>query len=195
MPGKFLLTLTFDKQGKVAGSSTKGRGQHGFSGGTLCHSFNFSVESQLDVGKGQVTGRRQHNPIVIVKEVDESTPLIFQALCTNEVLQSAVLTQQPTTPSTTQQPVTLTKQINSASPSLFQHAVTSPTFKRVQPKFGTPGKGQVPYHTIELTNGTILDIRPAGIIEGKRCEAVTVSYENLKVNGMLNGTIPRWLLG
>jgi type VI protein secretion system component Hcp len=189
MPGqKFLLTLTLEKQGKITGSSSKGHGGVRNLEGMLCHSFNYSIESQIDLGKDQATGKRQHKPIVIVKEVDESSPLLFQALCTNEVLQSAVLTQQP---------VTVTKQSDSASPSLFQNSLTSQSFKPALPKFGigTTVKSKIPPHTIELMSGTFLEIRPAGIIDGKRCEAVTVSYENLKVNGMLNGTIPHSLLG
>ncbi len=55
--------------------------------------FEFEFERLLpyDFGSGQATGRRQHSPVTIVKEVDEASPLLWQALCTNESFQSASL--------------------------------------------------------------------------------------------------------
>jgi|HubBroStandDraft_1064217.scaffolds.fasta_scaffold45925_2 type VI secretion system secreted protein Hcp len=46
------------------------------------------VKSQYDAGIGSLVGRRQHSPLTIVREVDSSSPLLWQALCTNEALQS-----------------------------------------------------------------------------------------------------------
>ena len=52
----------------------------------------FEFEALQDnLGSGQETGRRQHEPITIVREVDEASPLIWQALCTNESYVSATL--------------------------------------------------------------------------------------------------------
>lgn len=51
--------------------------------------FEFEVLQPYDVGSGQLTGRRQHTPITIVRKVDEASPLLWQALCTNESFQSA----------------------------------------------------------------------------------------------------------
>src|SRR5205085_1119456 len=39
-----------------------------------------------DVATGQATGRRQHTPLTIIKEWGASTPQLFQALATNELL-------------------------------------------------------------------------------------------------------------
>jgi type VI secretion system secreted protein Hcp len=50
----------------------------------------FQIASEFS-SAGQPIGRRRHDPIVIVKEVDSASPLLWQALCTNEVLQSADL--------------------------------------------------------------------------------------------------------
>jgi type VI secretion system secreted protein Hcp len=49
------------------------------------------VKAQYDQGAGQLTGRRQHSPLVITKETDSSSPLLMRALSSNEVLQSVVI--------------------------------------------------------------------------------------------------------
>ena len=51
----------------------------------------FEMLQQYDLGSGQLTGRRQHSPITIVREVDEASPLLWQALCSNERFASASL--------------------------------------------------------------------------------------------------------
>ena len=52
----------------------------------------FQMASDSSQPTGHTSGRRHHNPIVIVKEVDSASPLLWQACCTNEVLQSVDLT-------------------------------------------------------------------------------------------------------
>jgi type VI secretion system secreted protein Hcp len=76
----------------------KGTKQGTFHGGSTRHqdwteviSFSFGEKAPLDTGTGQATGRRQHNPIVIVKETDSASPLLYKALLTNEAIKSAVL--------------------------------------------------------------------------------------------------------
>jgi hypothetical protein len=41
--------------------------------------------------------------------------------------------------------------------------------------------------TIELTNGAIVHIRPAGVRNGKNCQELTLTYEEMKINGALGG--------
>jgi type VI secretion system secreted protein Hcp len=91
MPSKFLLELEFKTQGKITGSSTKSKGSLDTSDGIECHSFNYAVLSQRDAASGLPSGKRTHKPIVIVREVDEASPLLWQALCTNEAFQTAHL--------------------------------------------------------------------------------------------------------
>jgi len=45
---------------------------------------NHEIISPRDVVSGQATGKRQHKPFVITKELDKSTPLLFSALVNNE---------------------------------------------------------------------------------------------------------------
>jgi len=42
----------------------------------------------FDAGTGLSTGKRQHSPLTIVKELDKSSPQFFEAAVTNEVLKS-----------------------------------------------------------------------------------------------------------
>lgn len=44
--------------------------------------------SPRDAASGAATGKRVHRPFVITKEIDRSTPLIYQLMITNEVLAS-----------------------------------------------------------------------------------------------------------
>jgi hypothetical protein len=76
---KFLLEMTFQKQGKVVGSAgTKPKNNKGtldFGHATNCHSFDFAVKSQFDSCSGLLSGKRQPKPIVLVREIDEASPL------------------------------------------------------------------------------------------------------------------------
>ncbi len=55
-----------------------------------------SVVRQADAASGLASGRRQYSPITITREVDKASPLFAQALATNEVLKSVVITFQGT---------------------------------------------------------------------------------------------------
>lgn len=45
-----------------------------------------TLVSPRDTESGQTTGKRRHAPIVVVKEVDRSSPVLLQAWSRNEVL-------------------------------------------------------------------------------------------------------------
>ncbi len=98
MAGKFLLTMKLKTQGNVRGSSTRKEGSLDFSKGMECHGFSYGVKAQYDLGSGALTGRRRHNAITIRREVDGASPALFQALCTNEVVPSATLSFNRTSP-------------------------------------------------------------------------------------------------
>ncbi len=84
MVGSFLLTMELTKHGHVRGSSTKREGGLDYSKGVMCHSFSQSLASPVDSSSGSVTGKRTHRPITVTKDVDAASPILFQALCTNE---------------------------------------------------------------------------------------------------------------
>jgi len=58
--------------------------------GTIeCSSFRYGVTTPRTADTGALTGRRQHEPVIIHKRIDKSTPLLLKALCTNEPVTSA----------------------------------------------------------------------------------------------------------
>src|SRR5690349_7262262 len=76
------LKLKGQKQGDIKGGVT----QKGREGMILVHAFNHQITSPRDPASGQATGKRQHGALTITKEIDKSTPLLFNALVNNENL-------------------------------------------------------------------------------------------------------------
>jgi len=76
------LTLQGKKQGNITGSVI----QKGREGSILVHSFSNEIISPRDAASGLPTGKRQHQPLTIVKEVDKSSPQLWSALVNNETL-------------------------------------------------------------------------------------------------------------
>ena len=74
------LTLKGQKQGDIHGSVT----QKGREGSIMVIAMDHQVMSPRDPASGQPTGKRQHKQLVIVKELDKSTPLLYNVLCNNE---------------------------------------------------------------------------------------------------------------
>lgn len=70
-----------------------------------CISFESSVITAREKGSAMATGRRQHNPLIIRKRIDKSSPLIGKALCENQVIQGIFkfFRPNPTGDGTTQQ--------------------------------------------------------------------------------------------
>lgn len=78
------LKLKGAKQGDIKGSVT----QKGREGMIAVHSFHHEIISPRDAASGLPTGKRQHRPITIIKEIDKSTPLLHEALTNNENITS-----------------------------------------------------------------------------------------------------------
>jgi len=60
--------------------------------------FRFEVSSPTDQQSGHASGRRQYKPLVISKFTDQSTPLIFQALAKNSLLDECKIVYYQTKP-------------------------------------------------------------------------------------------------
>jgi type VI secretion system secreted protein Hcp len=76
------LTLKGQKQGAINGSVV----QKGREGSILVHAFNHEVVSPRDASSGLATGKRMHKPFTITKDIDKSSPLLWNVLVTNENL-------------------------------------------------------------------------------------------------------------
>src|SRR6185369_5441573 len=75
------LKLKAQKQGEIKGSVT----QKGREGKILVIAAEHEVEVPHD-DAGHATGKRVHKPFVITKELDKSSPLLYQALVSNETI-------------------------------------------------------------------------------------------------------------
>lgn len=76
------LKLEGQTQGNIKGSVT----QKGREGKIMVIAFHHEILSPRDAASGQATGRRTHQPFVITKEIDKSTPLLYNALINSERL-------------------------------------------------------------------------------------------------------------
>ena len=113
----------------------KGAKQGQFKGEAMSSQIRLvNVVRDTPMATAMPTGRRMHSTITITKEIDKASPMIFQALSTNEVLSEVVIN------------------FNGAS--------------------GGPKTAQ----KIVLTNATILSVRKAG---GN--EIITLDYQNIQV--------------
>jgi type VI secretion system secreted protein Hcp len=84
MPGN--LTLVGKEQGPIEGScDIEGREET-----ILVQSFKHVVDLPSNEA-GLPSGRRIHRPLMITKEVDKSSPKLYQALCTGEPMSEATL--------------------------------------------------------------------------------------------------------
>lgn len=75
------LQLQGSRQGKITGSVI----QKGREGRIAVLESNHELGVASDAGTGQASGRLQHRPFVVVKEIDRATPQLYQALIDNEV--------------------------------------------------------------------------------------------------------------
>jgi type VI secretion system secreted protein Hcp len=78
------LKLKGQKQGDIKGSVT----QKGREGKIMVIAVNHEVVSPRDAASGLPTGKRMHKPFIITKELDKSSPLLFNALVNNENITS-----------------------------------------------------------------------------------------------------------
>jgi type VI secretion system secreted protein Hcp len=74
------LKLKGTKQGEIKGSVT----QKDRVGKIMVIAVSHDIVSPRDPASGLPTGKRQHKPIVITKELDKSSPLLYNVLVNNE---------------------------------------------------------------------------------------------------------------
>ncbi len=74
------LNLKGQKQGDMKGSVT----QKGREGKIAIIAVSHEIISPRDPASGLPTGKRMHKPFVITKELDKSSPLLYNALVNNE---------------------------------------------------------------------------------------------------------------
>jgi type VI secretion system secreted protein Hcp len=78
------LRLKGDTQGDILGSVT----QAGREDSIMIIGYSHEVVSPRDAASGLPTGKRQHKPVTLTKEIDKSTPLLMYSLVNNENIPS-----------------------------------------------------------------------------------------------------------
>jgi type VI secretion system secreted protein Hcp len=86
MPMPIHMTLKGQTSGEIKGSCT----QKGREGSILLFAFDHDILSPRDIASGLPTGKRQHKPVLVTKEIDKSSPLLYTVLCNNENLTEVV---------------------------------------------------------------------------------------------------------
>jgi type VI secretion system secreted protein Hcp len=74
------LKLKGQKSGEIKGSVT----QKGREGKIMVIAVSHDIISPRDAASGLPTGKRMHKPFVITKELDKSSPLLYNVLTNNE---------------------------------------------------------------------------------------------------------------
>lgn len=78
-------------QGAVSGAFPGNTTQKGREGWIAASGFAHEVKSPRDAATGLSTGSRQHGPVTLTLPWSSASPLLFQALVTNEVLRTVVI--------------------------------------------------------------------------------------------------------
>lgn len=82
------------KQGPFNAETT----QKGREGTAPVRMFQYGIVSPRDAATGQATGKRQHKSVVITKLWGASSPQLFQALVSNELLSEVIIDFYETSP-------------------------------------------------------------------------------------------------
>lgn len=61
------------------------------SGPIELKSFSHGVTIPVDPNWGKLTGTRIHQPVTIVKEFDQTTPLLYRAVCEGRIMKKAII--------------------------------------------------------------------------------------------------------
>ena len=110
------LRLEGETQGEIKGSIT----QKGREDTIMVIGTSHDVVSPRDAASGLPTGKRQHKPFVISKEIDKATPLLYYALVNNENIKTWKLEYwQPSKSGAEQQHYTI--ELTNASIASIRH--------------------------------------------------------------------------
>jgi type VI secretion system Hcp family effector len=171
MPAKVLMTMDLQTQGKLRGPSSGS----GTTGAMEIFNFSLGAANPVTIGSGSAGrggGKADLGPLT-----------------------SAMGSGTPSS-GAQRRPIRIVKEVDSASPKLYQALVTNEVIKSATFQFFPPSIGgkETVAERITLTNAVISRIEYAPPIKGRRCEAVTLIYQELAVNGAKVVHIPLSLL-
>jgi type VI secretion system secreted protein Hcp len=120
MAYEFYVTIEGTRQGAFKGESVREAHKDKIAG----LSYQHEIRSPRDVATGQASGKRQHGPVIITKEWGPSSPQLFQALVTNEVLTSVGFEFFHTTPDGLEEVYHTVKLVNATVSKIVQSTGT-----------------------------------------------------------------------
>jgi type VI secretion system secreted protein Hcp len=85
--GNIYCTVVGVKQGTFTDNAARGESTQ-----IPVYALTQEIKVSYDTGSGLASGKLQHSPVTIVKELDQSSPLFFAAAATNEALRSVTCT-------------------------------------------------------------------------------------------------------
>jgi type VI secretion system secreted protein Hcp len=124
VPGKGLPSYLAMK-GQKTGNFTGGSTQKGREGQIQVLALDFGLKSPRDPASGLPTGRTICDAVNFRKPIDQSTPLLLNAISTNENITTAVFNEFRTTPQGAEQQFFTVELTNASIASV--HAVTATT--------------------------------------------------------------------
>ncbi len=152
------VTIQGEKTGQFKGNGTS----EGNEGKIECIGFRYSVTVPHDAESGKSSGKRQHSPLVIVKNIDYSTPQLLQAAYNNEVLKTVV--------------IEFNKKSSSGQATVFYKiTLTNATISLISQYGGTASAD----NNGNLVNNSNLD------------EEVTLNFQNISFENLIGNTSVR----
>jgi type VI secretion system secreted protein Hcp len=80
------ISVKGKKQGQIKPSGNDRTRPKDLANFMRVYGIEHKIESPRDPASGLPTGKRQHHPVTILKEQDSTSPLLFSALVTNEMI-------------------------------------------------------------------------------------------------------------
>jgi type VI secretion system secreted protein Hcp len=152
----FDVTIEGTKQGKFKGE----RGRDRIAG----LAFHYDVKSPRDAATGMASGKRQQGAITFTKAIDSSSPQIFQALISNEVLKSVLFEFRGTN-------------ANGEEMVFYQITLTNASISEVEQYVGMSGLV------------TSADAKHSGASDSSPLEDVSLTFQKIEVVSMVGKTM------
>jgi type VI secretion system secreted protein Hcp len=91
MDNPVYMSIEGSTQGKITEGATTPESvgniyQNGHEDETMVKAFTHNIMVPRNTTTGQPTGQRTHNPLIVTKMIDKSSPLLYNALTTGETL-------------------------------------------------------------------------------------------------------------
>lgn len=96
MDNPVYMSIEGTTQGKITEGATTPESvgniyQNGHEDETIVKAFTHNINIPRNTTTGQPTGQRTHNPLVVTKLIDKSSPLLYSALTKGETLKKVEL--------------------------------------------------------------------------------------------------------